>query len=195
MTNVRLRHGRLIVAVCCICAVLFLAGTVVAQNTGTEELTGLEKLLKDAMDELLAKYAEIDADPSLSKEQKKQLIMEWAAPQRFGENQDIYYQFFKVDGTCFLDDVSQDDVGKNFEEYRDNDELYVFQEMRKIASGDPGFGFLDYMWPRPNGAFQVSKKSFVIMHLEFGILCVGKYLETIEPRDLEPREMPDPSRV
>jgi len=175
-----------LLAACCLLAVMVAAMPVWAETASGEEaepLAGFEKLLKEAMDKFMAQADEIMADDSLTDEEKQSRVLELARTLKFAsdtnapENQDIYFQVFLPDGTLLADPVKPDDEGKNFSEYRDQDEFYVFQEMLKILTG----GYLDYLWPRPNGEAQVSKKSLIQALEPWGwVICVGKYLQTVE---------------
>jgi signal transduction histidine kinase len=191
-------RGRVLAGVCCLVAFLLVSAvpSVWAENTGDgqgeeEPLAGFDKLLKDAMDKFMAEVDKIMADDSLTDEEKQAKVLELARTTTFAsdtnapENQDIFFQIFLQDGTLLADPAKPDDEGKNFSEYRDQDDFFVFQEMLKIVGG----GYLGYLWPRPDGEAQVSKKSYIQVLEPWGwIICVGKYLQTVEAfePDVEP---------
>ena len=189
MTQKPMFRRMLLLVACFLMALVLVVPTltVAADTTGSdgdEPLAGFEKLLKEAMDLFLAEAGKIITDDSLTDEEKQARVLELARTMRMAsdtnapENQDIYFQIFLPDGTLLADPAKPNDEGKNFSEYRDQDDFFVFQEMLKVISG----GYLDYLWPRPNGEAQVAKKSYVQTLQPWGwIVCVGKYLQTVEP--------------
>jgi methyl-accepting chemotaxis protein len=77
--------------------------------------------------------------------------------------------------------LGREDVeGTNRLDLKDKNDLYIIQEMIKIAKND-GQGYIDYYFPKPGQDEALRKRGFVMLYEPYGwVIGTGNYVDDIE---------------
>jgi len=77
--------------------------------------------------------------------------------------------------------LGREDVeGTNRLDLKDKNDLYIIQEMIKIAKND-GSGYIDYFFPKPGEDEPLRKRGFVMLYEPYGwVIGTGNYVDDIE---------------
>jgi signal transduction histidine kinase len=90
-------------------------------------------------------------------------------------DRDLYPFIYDLDGVCVAHGARPALVGKNLISLKDQNGVYLIQEMISLAKG-PGNGWVDYKWPNPI-TNKIEDKSSYIEKMGNYFVGVGVYRE------------------
>jgi len=146
-----------------------------------------EETMQEAMNVVMTTLGEIMADDGLSLEEKEQRSLEFIRNYRWGVDGQNYFWVNNLQGRMLMHPTNPQMENQLVTNLRDADGKAIFVEFigKCLESGG---GFVDYLWPNPDGQAPVPKTSLVQLFKPFGwVVGTGLYLETIEPYE-EPIE-------
>ncbi len=186
-----------------VCALFILAGfapnQAVAEQTGPVRLAAkdgaalekpparYEETMQKAMETVLQTIKEIEAEESLSLEEKQQRAMDFVRNYRWGMDGKQYFWINDLQGRMLMHPTNPQLEGQILTNMRDADGKLIFVEFIAMCL-EKGGGFVNYLWPNPTGQAPEPKTSLVQLYKPFGwVVGTGLYMETIEAYD-EPIE-------
>jgi signal transduction histidine kinase len=171
---------------------------VVAATAGSqpeEPPARYEETMKDAMNKVFATLNEIQAQEGLSVEEKQERAMEFLRNYRWGVDGKNYFWVNNLQGRMLMHPTNEQLEGQIVTAMRDAVGKLIFVEFIQTCL-EKGEGFVDYLWPDPEGKAPQPKTSLVKLFKPWGwVIGTGLILETIEAFEevIEPGvPVPDP---
>ncbi|MGD8386716.1 MAG: cache domain-containing protein [Desulfobacteraceae bacterium] len=171
---------------------------VVAATAGSqpeEPPAKYEETMKDAMNKVFATINEIQAQEGLSVEEKQERAMEFLRNYRWGMDGKNYFWVNNLQGRMLMHPTNAQLEGQIVTAIRDAVGKLIFVEFIQTCL-EKGEGFVDYLWPDPEGKAPQPKTSLVKLFKPWGwVIGTGLILETIEAFEevIEPGvPVPDP---
>lgn len=139
-----------------------------------------EETMQDAMKKVFSSLNEIQGQEGLSVEEKQERAMEFLRQYRWGEDGQNYFWVNNLQGRMLMHPTNPEMEGNIVTAMRDAVGKLIFVEFIQTCL-DKGGGFVDYLWPDPEGKAPVPKTSLVRLFKPWGwVVGTGLYLETIE---------------
>ena len=171
---------------------------VVAATAGSqpeEPPAKYEETMKDAMNKVFTTINEIQAQEGLSVEEKQERAMEFLRNYRWGMDGKNYFWVNNLQGRMLMHPTNAQLEGQIVTNIRDAVGKLIFVEFIQTCL-EKGEGFVDYLWPDPEGKAPQPKTSLVKLFKPWGwVIGTGLILETIEAFEevIEPGvPVPDP---
>lgn len=128
---------------------------------------------------LIAEYdqraAKGEFTPAEAQKRARESLSKW----RFGNEEKEYIWITDAETRMVMHPLKPELDGKNLADYKDQDGKYLFAEMSRVAK-EKGEGFVDYVWPRTEGAKPSPKVSFVRLYKPWGwVIGSGIYVDDV----------------
>ena len=123
-------------------------------------LLGRKDLIKSVVETahgVINRYYEMAKAGLISEEKARELALEAVRGMRYGKYDYVWVN--TIDGVM-LAHPKKELEGKNVWDVKDPKGKYLFREFTKVCK-EKGEGYVDYMWPLPNGTEPVDKLSYV----------------------------------
>lgn len=139
-----------------------------------------EETMKGAMDEVFTTLSEIQGQEGLSTEEKQERALEFLRNYRWGTDGKNYFWVNNLQGRMLMHPTNAQMEGNIVTALRDAVGKLIFVEFIDTCL-QKGGGFVDYLWPDPEGKAPIPKTSLVKLFKPWGwVVGTGLYLETIE---------------
>ena len=139
-----------------------------------------EETMQDAMEVVFTTLNEIQAQEGLSVEEKQERAMEFLRNYRWGEDGKNYFWVNNLQGRMLMHPTNEQLEGQIVTAMRDAVGKLIFVEFIQTCL-EKGGGFVDYLWPDPEGKAPQPKTSLVRLFKPWGwVVGTGLIWVTIE---------------
>ncbi len=129
----------------------------VTEDTILSDRKDLIRSVVETTHGVVSRYYEMAKAGLISEDKAKDLALEAIRGMRYGKHDYVWVN--TIDGVM-LAHPKKELEGKNVWDVKDPKGKYLFREFTKVCK-EKGEGYVDYMWPLPNGTEPVDKLSYV----------------------------------